>query len=625
MKLKRTVHGLSTKVSNSILCAADGSQYRILGQVVLANGPDGEQTMLEGHDGDITSVALSPDSKFLATGQVGPNADVIVWSTVEKRLLYRFSEYDDDVSNVLFSHDSRLIATICSSEVHPSSRNKTTSGVGSTGVGESISKLIIWDSQTGMIVTSSVLRGKYGTISWANGHCSDGSAADYTLAVAGTDGIALCDVNPFEGSLRTRKVELGSTSRDFISMAFNQDGSCVFAGSMTGDIIRVGTRLLNVQGRSSQIAMGGVKHLRPCHGGLLLATGDGTVAHFNGSMNSVGKTVRLDSGITSISPHRNATDDNDFIIGTSKGKVYRLNIENMDIQKLESFHCEGLTKVALIGENVCLTCGETGTVCTWDLRTMKQTKEFVGRNGRGERMSVTSLAICEDIILTGWENGCVRALSRETLEEKWRLDDIDKGAISSIIVDGNRKFMMTGGSSGHTRMWSLADRRMVSDLSEHIREVTDLALINDDKWVVSASKDCYLISWDLVNKRRVAEYRHRSGGINSIGVASENVIIAVGLPKSIGKWRLDHQMPEHLIEIAHDGEVMCVQMLPDKKAFITGAVDSYVKVWDTERMEVQCVCRGHSGAVKSVAASDDGSTFVSCSDDGSLSVYRVVN
>ena len=621
MKLKRTVHGLSTNVGNSILCAADGSQYRTLGQVVLANAPDGEQTMFEGHDGDITSATLSPDNRYLATGQVGPNADVIVWSTAERRLLYRFSEYDDDVSCVLFSHDSRLIATICSGEVSPSSRSNA--GAGGTGVGESVSKLIIWDSQTGNIVTSSVLRGRYGTIAWSGGfHSHAGGAGDYTLAVAGTDGIVLCEVDPFEGSLSTRRVELGSTSREFISMAFNRDGSCVFAGSMTGDIIRVGTRLLNVQGRSSQIAMGGVKHLRPCHGGLLLATGDGTVAHFNGD--SVGKAVKLDSGITSISPRRNAADDAEFVVGTSRGNVYRLSIGGMEYEKLESHHSEGLTKVALIGDDVCLTCGETGTVCTWDLATMRRTGEFVGRNGRGERMSVTSLAVCDDIILTGWENGCVRALGRDTLREHWRLDDIDKGAISSIIVDGDHKFMMTGGSSGHTRMWSLADRRMVSDLSEHIREVTDLVLINDDRWVISASKDCYLISWDLVNKRRVAEYRHRSGGINSIGVASENVIIAVGLPKSIGKWRLDHHLPEQLIEIAHDGEVMCVRMAPDRRTFITGSVDSYVKVWDTERMEVLCVCRGHSGAVKSIATSEDGSTFVSCSDDGSLSVYKIV-
>lgn len=413
-------------------------------------------------------------------------------------------------------------------------------------------------------------------------------------------------------------------------MTFNSDGSCVFAGSMTGDIIRVGTRLLNLQGRSSQVAMGGVRHLMLCEGGLLLASGDGTIAHFNGD--AVGRAVKLDSGVTSITSSTQGASNGvggakragDFIVCTEKGYVYCVSVSTMEVKELECHHSEGLTKVSLIQDDaVCLTCGETGSVCTWDLATMKRLREFVGRNGRGERMRVTSLAVSVDVILTGWENGCVRALDCETLEEVWRLDDIDKGSISSIIVDGQHKFMMTGGSSGHARMWSLADRRMVSDLSEHIREVTDLVLINNDRWVISASKDCYLISWDLVNKRRVAEYRHRSGGINSIGVAGDNEIIAVGLPKSIGKWRLDHQLPVKLIEVAHEGEVMCVKMAPDKKTFITGSVDSYVKLWNTETMTVEAACRGHSGGVKSVAMSKDGSTFVSCSDDGSLTVYTV--
>ena len=155
MKLRREAHGLSTKVKNSLLCSDDGSQFRTLGQVVLANKPDGTQYMFEGHDGNITCATLSPDGKYLATGQIGPNADVIVWSTSEKSLLYRFSEYDDDVSCVVFSHDSRLIATLCHGVVSRSSANTNSSNA---SVGESISKLIIWDAQTGMIVTSSVLR-----------------------------------------------------------------------------------------------------------------------------------------------------------------------------------------------------------------------------------------------------------------------------------------------------------------------------------------------------------------------------------------------------------------------------------------------------------------------------------
>ena len=155
MKLERKVYGLSTKVLNSLLCSCDGTQFRTLGQIVLANAPDGSQSMFEGHDGNITCANLSPNGKYLATGQVGPNADVIVWDTEAKQLLYRFSEYDDDVACVEFSHDSRLIATLCCSVVNRSTNNTNSSN---TNTGESISKLIIWDSYTGMIVTSTLLK-----------------------------------------------------------------------------------------------------------------------------------------------------------------------------------------------------------------------------------------------------------------------------------------------------------------------------------------------------------------------------------------------------------------------------------------------------------------------------------
>ena len=64
------------------------------------------QVFLRGHDDDLSAVALSRGGSLLATGQVGLNADVVVWRYGEgelKSALYRFSEHDHGISCLAFS------------------------------------------------------------------------------------------------------------------------------------------------------------------------------------------------------------------------------------------------------------------------------------------------------------------------------------------------------------------------------------------------------------------------------------------------------------------------------------------------------------------------------------------
>lgn len=70
------------------------------------------QVFLRGHDDFITTVDVSPSGRYIASGQRGENADVIVWDFEEKRLLYRMQSHDAGVAVVAFSHDEKLLLSV---------------------------------------------------------------------------------------------------------------------------------------------------------------------------------------------------------------------------------------------------------------------------------------------------------------------------------------------------------------------------------------------------------------------------------------------------------------------------------------------------------------------------------
>jgi cilia- and flagella-associated protein 52 len=72
--------------------------YSAGGTVIVCDLNDPHaQSILIGHDANVTCLALSRGGRLIASGQHGENADAIVWDFEARKELYRLSEHDHGI------------------------------------------------------------------------------------------------------------------------------------------------------------------------------------------------------------------------------------------------------------------------------------------------------------------------------------------------------------------------------------------------------------------------------------------------------------------------------------------------------------------------------------------------
>nr|CAD7458438.1 unnamed protein product [Timema tahoe] len=74
-----------------------------------------------------------------------------------------------------------------------------------------------------------------------------------------------------------------------------------------------------------------------------------------------------------------------------------------------------------------------------------------------------------------------------------------------VCVGRSGKLMATGGTDGHVRLWEFPTLKKKLDVKAHTKEVDDLHISPNEKWVASISKDGRLVIWSSETGKKVRE------------------------------------------------------------------------------------------------------------------------
>ncbi len=562
-----------------------------------------DQHFLSGHDGPITCMCMSRSGRYFASGQDGENSDVLVWDFEEKRMLYRLSEHDTGVQCIEFSDDELLLCTVGK---------------------DSDNKMIVWDLSNGYIVCTQRCNPAPTTcVAWG-GMVKDVKRRDtdkYLLCTSGAKTSVLWSLDPYVGEMVPEQIHTtarGEQVRENAVVEFSADKETIFCGTSSGDYALINVRLRKLM-KTIPACRLGILSLLSWPEGVICGGGDGTITTFDSRFTDK-QQCKLDGPVVAMSF---SPDKAEIVAGTSTGFVYRVRLEGLQTLLVCENHFRAVKRVAFAPESSdkFATASDDGTLRIWDAGDYTVITTAVIKDAGSPTCLVYSL----DMLVSGWEDGRIRAHDVDSGQPLWLIDNAHRGGVTALTLSHNQRFIITGGNEGEVRVWELRTRELVSHLKEHTLPVRSIALYEDNFHAISCSRDRSFLCWDLRSEKRITSHQQRMGGINGVALSSDQtIVLTVGQERRVTSWDLRDQNPTAVRDLSPnlDDEAQAIALSHSGRLFATAGTAKLIKLWSFDTLELLAVGEGHSGTVTDLKFSPDDRQVVSVGVDGNVFVWN---
>jgi WD40 repeat protein len=484
----------------------------------------------------MTALAFSPDGRQIASGH--DDGSVRLWDAADLKLLKTIDAHPSAISALAFRNDGLELATagedckICVWNTQTFERICTM-----TGHPDRIPALA-WQNQTNRLYSAGWDRS---VRIWAvpqedpllllNTHseqvyCVAFSPDGRLLACADSD----CEIHIWNDpdAKHPQHVLRGHTA-DVQAMAFSADG-VYFASAGADRTIRVWNM----------------------NDGHLHAGPDGAKRHVIAMLpaprrqnlfSSVGSSLQAWETESAQIAWFPTTKENVFSLAASldgrwiatSGESAEVELWNTETHQLVRTltHTRGpISSLSFSPDSTHLACASLsdGLVWLWDLNAAEAvlvipeaadacTLETVVFHPKGEWIAVGGI----DFLSTGGSDGAVCIWD---LQNRDKLKTFERG-VTSLCFDPKCRYL-AGGTVGYSVIvWDLEEDKVVFDLPGHTERIGAIAFSPDGSWLISASDDCTLRVWNVLNGRLVVA-RQFDTAIQSLSFSSDGNYLFTG-------------------------------------------------------------------------------------------------
>ncbi len=190
--------------------------------------------------------------------------------------------------------------------------------------------------------------------------------------------------------------------------------------------------------------------------------------------------------------------------------------------------------------------------------------------------------------------------------------------VTAMSASYDGKYLAMAGDDHVIRLFDVALKKTVRELSSHTDWIQSLAFSADSQVLYSGGNDGRLLRWEPSNTDAPTEILKLPFAVRSLSLASKRQLLAIGgFSDDVKIWDLANNHWKHQFK-CECADQRCVRFSPSGDKLLCGGRDGGIRVWDVDTGELIVDRHLHKSRIFTAAFSGSGDTITSAGEDRHL-------
>ena len=225
------------------------------------------------------------------------------------------------------------------------------------------------------------------------------------------------------------------------------------------------------------------------------------------------------------------------------------------------------------------------------------------------------------LIVSGWNDGKIRGFAPVSGNLEFVINNAHADSVTAVAVTNDESTIVSGGSDGVVRTWTMSTGRLINSLKEHRGAVSSIVVRSDDAECISACADGSCLVFNINTGSRSQAMFATTMFRQIVYHPDESQYLSCGSDRKLTYWDSYDASAIRVLD-ASEAEINAVDIDSTGDKFVCAGNDYLVKIFDYELGELECVGEGHSGYVNAVKISPDEKRIVSVGAEGAIFVWK---
>ena len=309
-----------------------------------------------------------------------------------------------------------------------------------------------------------------------------------------------------------------------------------------------------------------------------------------------------------------------FVVSGSEDKTIKIwNIFEKKEECTFIGHISMVLSVAISTDSTFIVSGsEDCTIKVWNIDKQKEECTFTGHT-----LGVSSVAVSKDdrFIASGSMDKSIKLWNIQQRREEWTfVEHLD--AVLSVAISSDCRFIVSGSSDKTVKVWNIQERRVECTFTGHTDHVRSVAMCPYGRFIVSVSADTCIKLWNMKELREECILTRHASLIWPVAVSTDGRMIVSGCcANTLKLWNIEERR-EAFTFTGHTNYVTSVVISTDGRIIVSASEDNTIKVWNVHEQKEEFTFSGLK-KIQRVIISSDGKFIVSKEADGTVKIWNI--